>query len=377
MTRLAGMRVIVVGSGIGGAACAFHLARRGVDTVVVDAATVGTATSAGAGIISPWTSHRDNDAELALAAEAGAYYRTLVADLVEDGVTDTSFEVVGGMVVSADEAELADRHEQLRARAARWPELGTISLLDPTQARGLFPALAEGLGAVHFSGAGRVDGRAMQAALLHAAERHGTRTVIGHARLVTTGDRVRGVAVDGEHIDADAVVVAAGAWSPSVLAPLGVSLPVEPQRGQISHFTLPGVDTSAWPVVLPMTGHYLLAFPGSHVVAGATRESGTGFDHRVTAEGQREVLEHALRVAPGLGTATLAETRVGFRPATPDGFPVIGALDGHPEVVLATGFGPAGLTIAPYAGRLVSQVVLGEEPDTPLDLVTPRRFTSG
>ena len=126
-----------------------------------------------------------------------------------------------------------------------------------------------------------------------------------------------------------------------------------------------------------MTGHYLLAFPGSHVVAGATRESGTGFDHRVTAEGQREVLEHALRVAPGLGTATLAETRVGFRPATPDGLPVIGALDGHPEVVLATGFGPAGLTIAPYAGRLVSQVVLGEEPDTPLDLVTPRRFTSG
>src|SRR5690606_42044817 len=108
-----------------------------------------------------------------------------------------------------------------------------------------------------------------------------------------------------------------------------------------------------------MTGHYLLAFPGSHVVAGATRESGTGFDHRVTAEGQREVLEHALRVAPGLGTATLAETRGGCRPATPDGPPVIGALDGHPAAVLGPGVGAAGLTIAPCGGRLGAPVARG------------------
>ncbi|WP_298181014.1 FAD-dependent oxidoreductase [Saccharomonospora sp.] len=371
------MRVIVIGSGIGGAACAFHLVRRGVDTVVVDAGVAGTATSAGAGIVSPWTSHREDDAEFALAAAAGAYYRTLVDELAADGVTDSSFEIVGGMVVSPDESVLAAGYERLSERAARWPELGEVHRLDPARARELFPVLAEDFGAVHFSGAGRVDGRVMREALSRAAERHGARTVSGTAELRVTGDRVRGVEVDGERVDGDVVVVAAGAWSPSVLAPLGVSLPVEPQRGQISHFTLPGVDTSTWPVVLPQTGHYLLAFPGSRVVAGATRETGAGFDHRVTAEGQREVLEHALRVAPGLSTATLAETRVGFRPATPDGLPVIGALDGHPEVVLATGFGPAGLTVAPYAGRLVAQLVLGEEPDTPLDVVAPRRFRNG
>ena len=68
-------------------------------------------------------------------------------------------------------------------------------------------------------------------------------------------------------------------------------------------------------MILPPGSHYLLAFDESVVVAGATRESGSGFDYRVTAAGQMEVLTEALRVAPGLATATIIETRVGFRPA--------------------------------------------------------------
>lgn len=369
------MRAIVIGSGIGGASCAYHLARRGVETVVVDAGESGAATSAGAGIICPWTARRAGEAELSLAGGAGAYYPTLIGELVEDGESDTSFEIVGGLVVSDDGTVLAEVAERLSQRTQRWPELGQVSVLDPAEARALFPPLAADLGAVHVSGAGRVDGRVLRAALLRAAERRGTRALSGRAELVTSGGKVRGVVVAGKRVDADAVVVSAGAWTPAVLAPLGVNASVEPQRGQISHFDLPGTDTSAWPVVLPPTGHYLLAFPGSRVVAGATRETGAGFDNRVTAEGQREVLDHALRVAPGLATATLAETRVGFRPVTPDGLPVIGALDGHPEVVLSTGFGPAGLTVAPYAGRLAAQVVLGEQPEAALDAVSPERFT--
>ena len=107
----------------------------------------------------------------------------------------------------------------------------------------------------------------------------------------------------GERIEADAVVVAAGAWAPALLAPVGVPLAVEPQRGQITHLHLDGVDTAAWPVVLPPGSHYLIAFEGGRVVAGATRERGAGFDHRVTAAGQAEVLNQALAVAPGLAGA--------------------------------------------------------------------------
>ncbi|WP_158893949.1 NAD(P)/FAD-dependent oxidoreductase [Amycolatopsis anabasis] len=363
------MRVIVIGSGIAGAATAYHLARRGAEVVVVDSERPGMATAAGAGIVSPWTSRRSG-AEYRLAARAAAYYPELVARLAEDGQRDTSYEVIGGMVVSADEDELADARRRAETRAQREPTAGEVRRLDPAQARELFPPLAPELGAVHVSGAARVDGRRFREALLAAAAVRGAEHRTGRAEL--TG---RGARVDGDPLDADAVVVAAGAWSTELLAPL-IDLEVSPQRGQISHFELPGIDTTRWPVVLPVSSHYLLAFPGSRVVAGATRETGSGFDHRVTAAGQREVLEHALAVAPGLADATLLETRVGFRPASADGAPLLGPVPGHPRLLLATGFGPAGLNIAPYAGSLVAALALGEEPAIAVDEFGPGRFAT-
>ncbi|GLY67114.1 NAD(P)/FAD-dependent oxidoreductase [Amycolatopsis taiwanensis] len=365
------MRVIVIGSGIAGASTAYHLARRGVEVAVVDTARSGAATEAGAGIVCPWTSRR-GDAEIRAASMAASYYPALLAQLAEDGVRESSFETVGALVVGADETELEATYQLVVERAAEAPAAGQVSRLDAAQARELFPVLAPELAAVHVSGGGRVDGRRLRRALLTAASRRGAETIEGHAEL--TG---RGVLVAGERRDADKVVVAAGAWSREVVAPLGVHLAVEPQRGQISHFELPGVDTSAWPVVLPQSSHYLLAFPGSRVVAGATRETGSGFDYRVTAAGQHEVLTHALGVAPGLADATLLETRIGFRPASPDGLPLLGPLDGHPDVLMATGFGPTGLTVAPFAGALLASIALGEAPAMDVSSLRPGRFSSG
>jgi D-amino-acid dehydrogenase len=360
------MRVLVIGSGIGGAATAWHLARRGAEVVVADAARPGTATEAGAGIVSPWTSRWEN-ALYPLAAAAGRYYREFTAELAELG-QESSFEVVGGMIVSADEAELAEAHERLTARAAEAPEVGEVRLLDPAQARELFPALAPGLGAVHLAGAGRVDGHLLRRALLAAAEGLGAKFVEGEVAFRADGT----VASSEGPLEADSVVVAAGAWSRELLAPLGIDLPVTPHRGQISHFDLPDTNTAAWPVVLPRSSHYLLAFGGGRVVAGATREAESGFDYRVTSAGQREVLDHALTVAPGLADATLVETRVGFRPGTPDGLPVLGLL--RPGLAVSTGFGPGGLTNAPFAGKLVAAVALGEDPGFDLSPFAPDRF---
>ena len=166
------------------------------------------------------------------------------------------------------------------------------------------------------------------------------------------GDRVKGVTVDGELIEADAVVAAAGAWTAAFAAPAGVTVRVVPQRGQIVHIGLGSADTSRWPVILPSaTGHYLLAFEGSRVVAGATRETGSGFDVRVTPGGLAEVLANALAVAPGLSSGTYLETRVGLRPAGPDVRPLLGPVAGVDGLVVATGLGATGLTMGPLRRR--------------------------
>jgi D-amino-acid dehydrogenase len=217
----------------------------------------------------------------------------------------------------------------------------------------------------------------LAAALRRAAERRGARFRDGAAGLVARGGRVSGILLDGGDVaDADRVIVAAGAWAPEVLEPLGVRLAVAPQRGQITHLRLEGVDTGSWPVVLPPGNHYLLAFGDSRVVVGATRETGAGFDYRVTADGQSEVLNQALAVAPGLGPATLVETRIGFRPVGPDVRPMLGRIPGLDGLIVGNGLGASGLTTGPVAGRLLAQLALGEAPDLDLAPYDPLRPTA-
>jgi D-amino-acid dehydrogenase len=344
---------------------------------LADQAHAGQATAAGAGIVSPWSSGRV-DPHWRRIAQAGArYYPGLIQRLAEEGEVETGYRRVGALSVAADKGELDQIERAVRERRAEAPEAGEVTRLSPAEARALFPPLRPDLGAVHVSGAARVDGRLVAAAMLRVAERWGARRYAGTAGLLAEDGRVTGIRLGVEAIEADCVVVTAGAWAPEVLKPLGIALPVEPQRGQITHLRLEGVDTEAWPVVLPQSSHYLLAFERSRVVVGATREIGSGFDHRVTAAGQAEVLNEALSVAPGLGPATLIETRIGFRPLGPDLRPMLGRPAGLDGLVIGNGLGPSGLTIGPFAGRLLAQLVLGETPELDLAAYDPLRPAAG
>ena len=368
------MRIVVVGAGILGASTAYHLARDGADVAIVDQAHEGQATAAGAGIICPWASSVDDPAFYELYAAGARYYTDLVPALSELGETDLGFRRVGALLVSTDPSELAPAESMLRRRRTEAPEIGDVGRLTPHEAKASFPPLHAGLAGLHVSGGARVDGRLLAASLLRAAEHHGATVARGLVELIAPcGDRVLGVSLDDRSIMADAVVVTAGAWVPALLRPLGINLPIQPQRGQIVHLRLPGQDTNAWPVVLPPGSHYMLAFDGSRIVAGATRELGTGFDYRVTAAGQAEVLSEALRIAPGLGAATLVETRVGFRPVSPDGRPLLGRVRDVKGLVIGNGLGAAGLTIGPLAGRLLADVVLDRRPALDLAAFDPLR----
>jgi D-amino-acid dehydrogenase len=259
------------------------------------------------------------------------------------------------MLVSADMRELDWIERMARQRGAA--AMGAITRLAARQARELFPPLADGFAGVHVAGGARVDGRLLAAALLRAAGTAGASILRGHAMLAVEAGRVVGVDAAGERILADRVIMTAGAWADRVLRPVGFGLPVEPQRGQIVHLRLEGVETEDWPVILPPGSHYIVPFDGGRIVVGATRESGAGFDYRVTASGQAEVLSQALAIAPGLAEATMIETRVGFRPVSAVGRPMLGWVRGIGGLAIGNGLGAAGLTIGPLAGRLLADLV--------------------
>ena len=360
------MKVIVIGAGILGASTAYHLARAGVGVTLIDRADDGRATAAGAGIVCPWGSQVEDPAYYALLAGGARYYARLVAMLAEDGETDLGYAKVGGLYVPGITSELDAAERRARARAVDSPEAGSIERVSAADARKLFPPLRPDQPGLFISGGARVDGRRVAAAMQRAAAKHGARLVTGSAELIMRGDRAAGVTVNGETIEADAVVAAAGAWGPALLQSTGVQLSVAPQRGQIIHLRSPGTETAHWPILMPLSSHYLLAFEDSRVVVGASRETGTGFDYRFTAAGVAEVLNAALDVAPGLGSWTLHEIRIGFRPLAHDTRPKLGRAPGIDNLFIGNGLGPSGLSMGPCSGAMLADLTLGKA--TAIDL---------
>jgi D-amino-acid dehydrogenase len=293
------------------------------------------------------------------------------------------------IAVSEDELERFGAARTLifaRQKRRGLPKADDLHDITPDEAQRLFPPLAPVLGAIYYRGAARIDGRLLAQALRRAAERQGLssknagveRLIVEPARLEGLSLKKRavtGVVVDGESVEAGNVVIAGGAWSHSFGEQLDLSLPIEPQRGQIIHLHLPDTDTSDWPLISAFRGHYMVPWPDQRVVVGATREDNTGFEPFPTAAGIREVLSEALRVAPGLAQARLQEIRVGLRPQTVDRLPILGPVPNIDHIYLATGHGPTGLQLGPYSGKLIADMISSQPLETDISSFEITRFS--
>jgi D-amino-acid dehydrogenase len=369
------MKVIIVGAGIGGASAAFHLTELGAEVTIVDNSAPGRATFAGAGIVCPWLSHNQDQYYQKLSFAAFRYYPTLLAKLTAGGQTEIEYDQVGGIAVGESRDQLdpiVQRLEKLATNGIK--EIGEVRLLGPGAPKELFPYLNSSLAGVYLSGAVRLSGESIRLALVNAARATGAKLLSGKAVLERSGQAATGVRIDGELITADAIVIAAGSWSANLCRPLGLELALEPQRGQILHLKVPETNTGALPVIVPvLSDYYLLAFRDSRIVMGATRETGSGFDARVTAGGVAEVLRECLQIAPDLSTATLTEIRVGLRPLTKDGLPLLGRPRDLDGLVIATGLGRYGLTLGPYVGLLAAKLAIGQSTEIDLAPFAPER----
>src|SRR5580698_3436723 len=234
----AAMRVIIVGSGIVGASCAYTASSRGAEVLLVDAALPGQATAAGAGIVCPWSSSlADDPVWYDFASASARYYPGLVAELANYGEVDLGYRRVGGLILAGSPEQQETITQQLLARRAGAPEIGDVAALPAAEARALFPPLRADCAAVRVAGACRVDGRLLASSLVRAATSEGAALTSSRAELVCRSGRAIGVMLKGQFVEADAVVAATGAWTPSFLEPAGVTVTVTPQRGQIVHLS--------------------------------------------------------------------------------------------------------------------------------------------
>lgn len=367
--------VIVVGGGIVGLAAAYHLVRAGARTLLIEAGEAGRATSAGAGILATAQHINHPDPQHRFVARAARDYPELIQALIEDDAGDTGYKMCGRLSVAVDVEEGQD-FDLIAASIQKRKEKDEDDpvLLSETEARELFPPLGVVRGAIFSPRGARVDGGLIAEAMRRAGRGHGLQERQGRAtRLVADSQQIAGVEVEGEVLRAAAVLLAAGAWCEPLARSVGVRVPVAPMRGQIAHLEVDH-DSAAWPIVTGFREHYLVPWDDHRIVAGATREADAGFDVRTTAVGVMEILSEALRVAPGLAPAALREIRVGLRPVSPDGLPILGAAEQVQGLFIGTGHGALGLQLGPYSGRALAALVLGQDPPSDLSPFAPARF---
>lgn len=379
---------MVVGGGLVGTSMAYELATAGADTVLIDRHDPGRATDAGAGILSPETGLDPDPLLFAFSMAAAQHYPGLVERLAEDGATESGFAVSGSLLVAerpGDDQVMDTAVGLVGSRCA-----GLVEEVSPPEASRHFPPLGIVRRALYNPAGRRVDGRTLNAALRSAAVTRGVRVLDTGATGLDV-DRARrsvdGVLTPSGTVAADAVVVCGGAWSTAMADALDAPLPVHPLKGQIVHLVLPSADTRGWSIVQPVLGFYLVPWPDGRIACGGTMEADAGYDCRPTADGVHQLLRECLRSAPGLAQATLVEVRVGLRPASVDGRPVLGRLPGWSNAFVATGHGAEGLLLGPLSARLVARQVLGSgAPADPaegdlarqvLERCAPDRFATG
>jgi D-amino-acid dehydrogenase len=180
-------------------------------------------------------------------------------------------------------------------------------------------------------------------------------------RLVEEGGRITRVETDRGAVRADVYLVAMGSFSPHVLAPLGLRLPVYPVKGY--SLTVPIVDEARAPVSTIMDESYKVAITrlGDRIRVGGMAEI-SGFSKDLP-QARRETLEQSVgSLFPGAGDLGAASFWSGLRPMTPDSTPVVGPTR-VPNLFLNTGHGTLGWTMACGSGRVIADLIGGQRPD--------------
>jgi glycine oxidase len=274
---------------------------------------------------------------LRLNVESLTMWPAFASELEEASGMPTGFETSGALVVAVDR----DDAEQLRREHDLQRSLGLESeWLVPSAARALEPGLAPRIaGAIDAPGEAQADPVAVVAALRAAF------TSLGG---VVDERPVRGLS----ELDADSVVLAAGAWSAEL-----ADVRVRPVKGQLLHLRARDSAPRLCARIIRTPRCYIVPRADGRVVVGATSEE-KGFDVSVDAGAVHQLLEAAWEVLPDVWELEFVRVLAGLRPATPDNRPLIGpsSVDG---VIYATGHYRNGILLAPLTAQRVVEMLTG------------------
>ena len=370
--------VVVIGGGSTGTSVAFQLARRGSRVVLVERGAVGSGpTSKSIGIIRQHYSYEPLIRMVLRSLELFSRFEELTG-----GTADFTR---AGFLLLASPAQMPS----LRSNVALQQRLGVrTSVLEPEQLKDFDPRLRveDAGGAAYEPDSGFADGYATASSFASAARRLGAK-ILEHTvveRIVVDDGRVQRVATSAGEINAPSVLVAAGVWTKTLLAPLRIHVPIEASRQQVVQLAPPESFGRLGVVIEDLQqGFYARPEAGGTVLAGVLEEEAEeivqpdAFKQGVDFDFVERVGGMWAHRYPDAGEAQVRGGYASLYDVTPDWQPVLGRVDGIEGLSIAAGFSGHGFKLSPVLGELLTAVALGEQPAIDISMFALSRFAAG
>ena len=365
---MAAYDVAVIGAGIHGASAAFHLASRGVRTVVVEKASpAGGPTGRSSAIC---RAYYTNAFLAAVARDSIAMFR----DFEEQTGRDSGFRETGLLVLHPAEDEATVREVVPRLNEQGIP----THVLEPQQVVAEWPDFdLDGIAVAAFErDAGHADPVLTTRGLFERARELGADALLDQrvTAIERDGDGWQ-VRTSGTSIAAERVLIAAGPWSRPLAAMVGAELPLTVERHIVATFAWGGDVRAPAHGDLP-NGYYFRPEGEELFLVGPLHPEPTvdpdDFDERVGADEAERLGARVVWRVPALQHATSRGGWASLYDVSPDWQPVIGEI--APGVFVDAGTSGHGFKLAPALGRHVADLVIGGDVDPGLEQFHPRRF---
>ena len=365
--------VVIVGGGAAGCAVAYFLGIAGVASTIVEREGIGAfASGYSAGGLNPLEGAGIPGSLGPLAITSHRLHQGIWEDLIERTRIDFQPEIISSVRVAFDAFDL----DEMRATKQIFDHADSdfsAEWLDSRQLREMEPRIADdAIWALDTRGNAILSSQRYTLALAGAAETLGAWIVNAEATGIrTAGSRVTSVETTAGSIACESVVFAAGPWSGQVGDWLGVSVPIEPNKGEIVRVTLPSGPLSA-----DFHSRYvdLNHRENGEVWMGATEES-QGFDLEPSDQARNTLLKGALRLMPAMADAEVVLHTACLRPLSPDWMPILGHAPGWDNALLATGAGKKGILLSPGIGKSIADLITEGHTDLPISGFQPDRFS--
>lgn len=362
MTSIASS-VVVIGGGVFGCATAFQLAKRGIQTTLIERDDFGDhASGKNPGNLNPI--HGSPAELIPFALKSFKLHQALAAELADLGCADYDLQPVKRVLLAFDESECKGLEEAAKAFegvsgfTTSWLDVNTILRLDPRLSGNVRSGLL-------VEGNMSVNSRAFNRALAEGAARSGATLLRNKViNLEKMDDRVVSVRTPNGTIPCDAVVLATGPWVAETREWLGFQLRVTPVKGEMLRMRLQGAalqyDFTRGMISLYRRGR-------NECWVGVTKEH-AGFDESTTEDGRHHLLQAAARIMPEVGQAMVLEHVASLRPMSSSGLPIVGRVPGWGNAYVANGGGIKGMLLCTGVGQAVSERILTGDTEIPVNM---------